>query len=213
MVKKGYDKAKHKAIVKAATKLFLKHGYSKTSMDAIAEEAGVTKQTIYSHFVNKDGLFTEMVSAQCRKHTPDESILQDTEATVEELMFRIGLGFLQMITSNEGLATTRLVMSEAERRPKLAELFYRTGPIQMNRILTQFLEEQNAKGTMRIPNTASAASYFFSMLKGRYHLRMALKIKPLPTREEIEGHVRETVRVFMKIYDGRDPFFTHDVMT
>lgn len=40
MAKKGYDKEKHKAIVKAATRLFLKHGFSKTSMDAIAAEAG-----------------------------------------------------------------------------------------------------------------------------------------------------------------------------
>lgn len=213
MPKKGYDKNKHKAIVKAATRLFLKHGYSKTSMDAIAAEAGVTKQTIYSHFANKDALFSEMVMAQCQKHTPSETMLHDDSASVEERMFRIGLGFLQMITSNEGLATTRLVMSEAERKPKLAELFYNTGPIQMNRLLAKFLEEQNANGVLQIPNTESAASYFFSMLKGRYHLRMALKIKPLPSRSEIENHVRETVRVFMKIYDGNDPLITHDVMT
>lgn len=213
MAKKGYDKEKHKAIVRAATRLFLKHGFSKTSMDAIAAEAGVTKQTIYSHFSNKDALFSEMITAQCTKHTPDERLLHDGTASVDERLFRIGLGFLRMITSNEGLATTRLVMSEAERRPKLAQLFYETGPREMNRILTQFLEEQNAKGALHIPNTASAASYFFSMLKGRYHLRMALKIKPLPTREQIEAHVRETVRIFMKIYDGEYPLLSHDVLT
>lgn len=202
MAKKGYDQKKHRAIVKSATRLFLKHGYSKTSMDHIAAEAKVTKQTVYSHFSNKDQLFTEMVLMQCHKHTPDLGILHNEDEPLEERLFRIGLGFLRMITSPEGLATTRLVMSEAERKPKLAELFYRTGPLQMNRILTGFLDEQNGNGTLNITDTESAASYFFSMLKGRYHLRMALKVKPLPTQTELEAHVRETVRIFLKIYDG-----------
>ena len=211
MQKKHSDTNKHSAIIAAATTLFLKQGYSKTTMDQVAKYANVTKQTVYSYFGDKDTLFSAMITSQCLKHTPTDVILS-SDAPFEELMFKIGFGFLQMITSDEGLATTRLVMSEAERRPKIAALFYKTGPQQMNKILTDFLTLQNRTGLLKIQNTESAASYFFSMLKGRYHLRMALKIRPLPTKRELKEHTRETVRVFLKIYGGDNPLVTHDIM-
>ena len=40
-------------IVEAARKLFYKYGFKKVSMDEIANEAGVTKRTIYMYFKSK----------------------------------------------------------------------------------------------------------------------------------------------------------------
>ncbi len=206
------DKSKHQSIIRAATKLFLKHGYSGTGMDDVAKHAGVTKQTVYSHFGNKDALFREIISEECLRHSPTPDMLEDKNLPVEELLYRVGIGFLNMISSPQGLAIHRLVMSEAERKPALAKLFFETGPQRMNDLLTSYLQLQNERGVLSIKNTASAASYFYSLLKGRYHLRMALKVKPLPTQKQLQDHVRETVRVFMRIYGGGDPLITHDVM-
>ena len=44
------------AIRAAAFRLFFKRGYTRVSMDDIAEEAGVTKRTLYYHFDSKDAL-------------------------------------------------------------------------------------------------------------------------------------------------------------
>lgn len=41
--------------------VFLKHGYAGTSMDRVAEVAGVSKNTIYNHFQDKEGLFTALI--------------------------------------------------------------------------------------------------------------------------------------------------------
>lgn len=213
MVKRWIDPVKHKAIVRAATRLFLKNGFSATSMDDVAELAQVTKQTVYSHFGNKDGLFKEIISYQCIKHSPTEDMLADENLPIEKLLFRVGVGFLGMISSNEGLAIHRLVMSEAERKPALAKLFYETGPKRMNDLLTDYLDRQNRRGKLKIKNTASAASYFYSLLKGRYHLRMALKVKPLPTQQELNAHVRETVVVFMHLYGDDKPLDTQNILS
>ena len=44
---------KQQQILTSAACLFLKQGFSNTSMDLIANEADVSKQTVYSHFKNK----------------------------------------------------------------------------------------------------------------------------------------------------------------
>src|SRR5258707_3503798 len=52
---------KRNAIVEAATTTFLHKGYLGTSMDEIAALAGVSKQTVYKHFADKERLFVEIV--------------------------------------------------------------------------------------------------------------------------------------------------------
>ena len=57
----GRSAQKRRLIVEAATHVFLQNGYSGTSMDEIAARAGVSKQTVYKQFADKERLFTEIV--------------------------------------------------------------------------------------------------------------------------------------------------------
>src|SRR5260370_40216961 len=47
------------AILVAATAIFLRYGFKKTSMDDVAREAGVSRQGLYLYFDTKDVLFRE----------------------------------------------------------------------------------------------------------------------------------------------------------
>ncbi len=49
------------AIARAATDLFLRHGYQATSTEQIASAAAVSKQTVYNQFGDKQRLFREIV--------------------------------------------------------------------------------------------------------------------------------------------------------
>ena len=53
---------KRRAILDAATILFLRDGYLATSMDQIAAAASVSKQTVYKQFADKQSLFREIVT-------------------------------------------------------------------------------------------------------------------------------------------------------
>ena len=44
------------ALIDAATRIFLDEGWESTSLQAVAAEAGVTKQTLLRHFGSKEGL-------------------------------------------------------------------------------------------------------------------------------------------------------------
>lgn len=58
------SEASRKAIMKAAMSLFGKRGFTATSIDEIAAEAGLAKGAVYHHFANKQALFEEVL-----KHT------------------------------------------------------------------------------------------------------------------------------------------------
>src|SRR6185369_7844962 len=49
--------AKRDAIVRAATTLFSRYGFRKTTVDLIAHEAEVAKPTLYAHFSDKEAIF------------------------------------------------------------------------------------------------------------------------------------------------------------
>jgi AcrR family transcriptional regulator len=49
--------AKQDAIVRAATTLFSRYGFRKTTVDLIAHEAEVAKPTLYAHFSDKEAIF------------------------------------------------------------------------------------------------------------------------------------------------------------
>lgn len=51
-------------ILTIAYGLFYKQGFARVSMDAIAEAVGVTKRTLYYHFVSKDALVAAVLDHQ-----------------------------------------------------------------------------------------------------------------------------------------------------
>lgn len=57
----GAARATERAIIEAASRLFLARGYVGTTMEAIAEEAGVVVQTIYNSVGNKQALLSRVL--------------------------------------------------------------------------------------------------------------------------------------------------------
>ena len=57
---------KRKRIFEAAQGLFGRHGFKRVSIEEVAEQAGVSKVTIYNYFGSKEGLIRELVAAAFR---------------------------------------------------------------------------------------------------------------------------------------------------
>ncbi len=202
------DARKGEAILKAAAEIFPRMGFDKTTMDGIARHAGVTKQTVYSHHKSKEQLFIHMIDQLCRRGVSHTPIVGKRNKPFDTLLFEVGVNLLTLITSVEGMAVTRLVVAEAGRYPKLARLYYESGSQKIVHLLAEFLDEQCARGTVSIPNTESAAAYFFALIKGQYFLRMTLNVPPIPSPRERRAHVREVVAIFMRLYGGKQPMHT-----
>ena len=53
-----------KRILEGAYELFYRQGFTRVSVDAIADRAGVTKRTVYYHFDSKDEVIAEVLEVQ-----------------------------------------------------------------------------------------------------------------------------------------------------
>ncbi len=54
-------------LVDLATPVFLRFGFKKTSMDAVADAADISRQALYLHFPSKDALFGAVVDRLCER--------------------------------------------------------------------------------------------------------------------------------------------------
>ncbi len=54
-------------LLDVATRLFMERGFDGTSIDAVAEAAGVSKPTVYAHYHDKRDLFAAVLRGRIRK--------------------------------------------------------------------------------------------------------------------------------------------------
>jgi AcrR family transcriptional regulator len=113
---------KAEQILKGALPEFLAHGYARTSMDRIARSAGVSKQTLYSHFADKDQLFTTLIKRVAQEKFSlvwSKPLEGQPDRVLKELSYRL----LAEINDEEYLDFIRLLIAESGKRPELAQLF------------------------------------------------------------------------------------------
>jgi TetR/AcrR family transcriptional repressor of mexJK operon len=189
------DPEKRAAILAGAQRVFMRDGYG-ASMDLIAAEAGVSKQTIYKHFAGKEALFHEIVRERADRMTaplhhpsPDEP--------VEGVLTRVALNFLDLLQLEDYGLMLRVLVAAAPQFPGLATDFYRTGPGSALRRLADYLAAQDARGRLGVPDPLQAAEQFFGMLNGHMQLRMALGIGERLDSAARERRAESCVRLFL----------------
>ena len=193
------DTAKREGIVRAGSDLFLKNGYTLTSMEAVAKKAGVSKLTIYSHFANKDELFKEVIRQRCDKLTP-EDFASLSKTPVEKALMQLGLNFTSLIFRPDSIRLHCIMQAEAVRHPKVVQIFFEAGPKRVRAAFGELLKSWHEQGQLSVPNIAKATDQFFSLLKGEMMMHIILLRTPMPSEAELKLHVRATVDFFLAGY-------------
>ncbi len=128
------DPAKRAAILDGARAVFLRDGFAGGSVDDVAAEAGVGKQTVYRHFGSKEALVVALVEAMC---APDALAPPPASLPRRERLRALLLGFVEGVTSHDSLGLYRALVAEAERMPELGRLFWDAGPRQVRAALAR----------------------------------------------------------------------------
>jgi AcrR family transcriptional regulator len=138
------DPAKRTAILEGARAVFMREGFAQGSMDAVAGEAGVGKQTIYRHFRSKDALVEALVEAMCAPEVvrpPARSL--PARKQLRELL----LTFVTGVASPDSVRLYRAIVAESGRMPGLGRLFWEAGPRQVRAAIAQLWADEHDPAT------------------------------------------------------------------
>jgi len=190
---------KRKQILLAAGDLFLSHGFSGCSMDMVAKHSGVSKQTVYSHFANKEALFIAVIDAKCEEYQLDAKHLEHDSGDLEAVLKQSGLQIIRLLHDKDVIAIYRVVIGEISTNPRVAELFYSAGPEHSLRMLAHCFQ----RFTVHALSDARAyqcAIMFFNLLKGEFHTKSILgldfALSAQQQHEQVEFAVRQ-IRLFL----------------
>ncbi len=153
------------AILAGAMQEFLAHGYAATTMDRVTAAAGVSKTTIYSHFQDKERLFTALIQQLILEKyyasfNPQKAQLMEGEASV--ILRHLALSMLNNIMGDQQvLGLIRLVIGESGRFPELARAFVLNLEKPFLEDLSQFLRSRTE---LNLPDPEVAARVFVGAL-------------------------------------------------
>ena len=191
---------KRRAILAAASELFVARGYEAVSMDAIARAADVSKATLYAYFESKDQLFATIVQIACRENLMPESGLPAGDIDIEEALRAIGGRTLRFLLTPRSRAIFRLVLAESARFPELGRAFYENGPEAGGAGLGAWMARQPS---LRPGEPKVAAEQFVGLLRTGLYMRAALGLVSEPAETEIDAVVAAAVKTFLAAYRAR----------
>lgn len=192
---------KKQQILKAASCLFLSNGLAATSMDSVAQEANVSKQTVYSHYKNKDALFTAVIHWKVQEYQLDAEHIQAHQDDIEKTLSSIGLQFVQLLHDPDVIAMYRVVIGEVSTNPHIAELFFEAGPMQAMRVLMDYFQ---TLPSLQLPQQQALqlSMVFFNLLKGEHHMKSLMGLPFALSHAQQQTFVNNAVTQFLRILEG-----------
>ncbi|MEH1900987.1 MAG: TetR/AcrR family transcriptional regulator [Nostoc sp.] len=153
---------KQEQILQGAIRVFLKEGYARTSMDRVSAEAGVSKQTIYSHFQDKEGLFKALIERLTLACFQSIFCTEKLHGEPAILLRQVAEIYLTKVADNpDYLALLRLIITESQNFPELAKLYTKTVVQRGRQMLSQYFGSHPELG---ITDPEAMAQIFFGSL-------------------------------------------------
>ncbi|MFF2277658.1 TetR/AcrR family transcriptional regulator [Agromyces sp. NPDC058126] len=194
---------KREAALLAAERQFLSTGYESVTMDSIAKECGVAKQTLYSHFGSKRALFLELVTSKtvaARRAVPSPPEFEpadDPRPTLRALL----VAQLTAVMAPSVLSLRRLVIGELSRSPELASALYEQGPRRAITKLAALIAELRDAGLLHVDDPERAATQLNWLVMGEpVNRAMLLGDAAIPSPPEIDAQVDSALDVFFAAF-------------
>lgn len=187
---------KREAILEAALQEFEARGFRETSMDRIAATAGVSKRTVYNHFVSKEALFDAISTRLIERVQGLGDQRYDPKGPLEDQLRTIGEQVLDMLAAPSFLALARVTLGELLRSPELArkthELFR-----QRQTGLTRWLVAAARDRRLVVADPVWAADEFFGLINAFALWPQLLGGQPVPRGAERIRILDETLKMFL----------------
>jgi TetR/AcrR family transcriptional regulator, mexJK operon transcriptional repressor len=205
---RSVSERKREEIQRAALTLFTRDGYERTSVDAIAAEAGVSKRTVYNHFGDKENLFLlvtqrtftwmiGLVEEVVGRHLDDLRDPAALEQTLVETLREMSRTITQL---PERAALIRLLITEARRFPVLTEPWRARGTI--TDVISARLARLADRGLLSFGDPVEATQHLTALTLNQLNTRSLFGTFEI-SAAETERVIRSGVHVFLLAYAPR----------
>lgn len=194
------DEEKTREILCAARGQFIARGFDATTIESIADAAGVSKVTVYKRFGSKTGLFASIARELVGQM---EEAMKDLPAESGDLRERLvisGLALMKSVVCKEIIALDHLLALESERHPDLAHaLFNAGGQAALERLTAIFKAAGDVIG-LDLSNPEIVAQDLLSLWFGFEWEAIRLNVRPIPDDAWFRSHVERCVDRVWRAY-------------
>ena len=195
---------KRRRILDGARTLFRELGYERTSVDAIATRAGVSKATIYNHFRDKKALFLASFGAETQQlREKFHALLETPGDDIEADLRRIGEQFLRLSLSPSNIDRFRAVVADVGRFPELGQALWECGALVGRKRFALYFERAAARGLLEVHDPEDAATDFWSLCCADLSRQLQLGVLSRASDELVRRHVDRAIRTFLRAYRPR----------
>jgi TetR/AcrR family transcriptional regulator of autoinduction and epiphytic fitness len=191
-----FSESKRAAVLQAAAEAFLRSGFTLTSMDTIAEAAGVSKRTVYNHFQSKDALFDALIEEKWASLAP-AAIVPPPHLSVETRLKNVARDRLRVLLSKESIGLFRIVFAESVTSPAMLRAYLGAGQHSDFLGMGKLLSEEVKRGRLQIDSPQTAATQFWGLVMNGTFWPLAIGLRSPPDETEIEIVIDEAVRTFL----------------
>jgi TetR/AcrR family transcriptional repressor of mexJK operon len=184
-------------LIETAGRLFLKHGYTKVSLEAIAREAHVAVRTIYVKFGGKPGLLNAVLLSRRDRFFRMSDM--DTDARpFKDIVDDFARHLLDLLCTQEAISMQRVVIAEAPSNPELAQTFFEAGPKMTRDMLDRFFARPDIRSQLRddLPFD-QLSNYLLQCIGGDYMARFMFR-QPQQGRDEMLRQLDERLALFYR---------------
>ncbi|MBO1897935.1 TetR/AcrR family transcriptional regulator [Shewanella sp. BF02_Schw] len=198
--KQTRSQIKRAAIIEAARTTFKELGVAATSMDKLAEVAGVSKRTVYNHFATKEALVMTLMTDLWQQALSQPSVVYDSHQPLAEQLQQLVRFDMDYIQSEEHVEVSRMV---------IGHLFYTT---EMQEELQKVIKEETAilrwikaatlDGRLTVKNVELAQTEVQSLIKGQCFWPLIFQVEEPLNEQQKDDIAASIVTMFLCRYQA-----------
>lgn len=192
------DPAKHDAILAAAKELFLDRGFAQANMQEVADRAGVSKLTLYSHFGDKSTLFVAAVRDHYEHNIPDAIFRDWDDHDLRGALLAFARTYHGYLIQPATIAGRRMLMRTPGTPTELSLEIWNNGPARINAFVAARLAGLVERGLLDIDDPQHATVHLLSLLRGDLFAQLGYGVQRHAPGAETEAHLASAVDLFLR---------------